>query len=522
MKTMMKHLLLTTLTQLISGAAFSQETEQTLTLREHISGVDNSGREVYRVNYTYNDFGYLTSYKTYEWDPTADKLKLVTDSHYGYYSYIKEYDFDDQNRPTRYSKFLCDANGNKGKEEIRVLATYGGEYNYFVSSYTLDDYDEEDDKLYPSYEHGYDQWNNLCYYVDYSTNGQYYIKEKVVQRFIGEAYDGNRTESPYSGIDYDKRDKLCYYYLRALREYNAEENKNVYHLTGKKKEHPTDEDYSYYIDATVSEADIEDFSNLDNLWVRYNDGDDDDNRPVTRSSARRAHQHYFDGNWEIDIETQTDGEGNIVSGRMQRIWHADTNGYRIYSPEYEYSNPVAPFDDEDLMAHPVEYYIEDYIWQPEWDYEENRPGGDWILMYAHGTKIEAVDNGLVAEQYVVGDNGKPKLSTQIRYYYDSHYRLVKRQWEYNLNGNYGAETATEYTYIDDTSRLVKTMKTAARTDTYYYINHRYVNPETLAVREVLLNRNSAPTWYTLQGTRLNGQPQQSGIYIFNGKKVTVK
>ena len=41
-----------------------------------------------------------------------------------------------------------------------------------------------------------------------------------------------------------------------------------------------------------------------------------------------------------------------------------------------------------------------------------------------------------------------------------------------------------------------------------------------------LNENSLTTtqagWYTLQGIRLNSQPQKQGIYIHNGKKITIK
>ena len=29
-------------------------------------------------------------------------------------------------------------------------------------------------------------------------------------------------------------------------------------------------------------------------------------------------------------------------------------------------------------------------------------------------------------------------------------------------------------------------------------------------------------WYTLQGIKLGGKPQQSGVYIFNGKKIVIK
>lgn len=63
-------------------------------------------------------------------------------------------------------------------------------------------------------------------------------------------------------------------------------------------------------------------------------------------------------------------------------------------------------------------------------------------------------------------------------------------------------------------------------------------PETISVR--LVNANGDVTaigtlhtqtgevtlddgrWYTLDGTRLSGQPTRKGIYVNNGKKVVIK
>ena len=37
-----------------------------------------------------------------------------------------------------------------------------------------------------------------------------------------------------------------------------------------------------------------------------------------------------------------------------------------------------------------------------------------------------------------------------------------------------------------------------------------------------LDNDSNDEWYTLTGTKLNGRPVQRGVYIHNGKKVSVK
>ena len=34
--------------------------------------------------------------------------------------------------------------------------------------------------------------------------------------------------------------------------------------------------------------------------------------------------------------------------------------------------------------------------------------------------------------------------------------------------------------------------------------------------------NGQPVWYNLNGQKLNGKPQQRGLYIVNGKKVLFK
>ena len=46
--------------------------------------------------------------------------------------------------------------------------------------------------------------------------------------------------------------------------------------------------------------------------------------------------------------------------------------------------------------------------------------------------------------------------------------------------------------------------------------------ETSGIHTILASDKQDDTWYTIDGRRLNGRPQQSGLYINAGRKVVVK
>ena len=466
-----------------------QAQEQTLMLRDYISGVDASGNEIYRCNYTYNDYGYLTSQKTYRRYSTSQPLSLQTSVSE---SYFEEYDFDEKNRPTRHSKYLCDADGNKGGEIERILATYGGEFSH--CKYVWSSYQYSNPILKLLYEYGYDQWNNQCHYISYSS-GQ--IQTKQEERFIGPVKTTDKWSSDY---DEETVTKNRYYYVKATGSGYNGQNYTSYVIEGKKKENPTDADYSYYINTTVSPSMIDDFTKLDDLWVKY------EANASFASAPHRAREQYSDDDWYYDINTETDSEGHILIGTMYKIWRDHMNGYRIYTPENEYKDPIGvlPLPVSIMSPDYPQYYKENYMWQQ----------GEWVLTQAYGTKIYYKENGcIVAERYEV-ENGKPYLFDKRLYYYDSLKRLVKIQSEEQI--------FNEYTYVDDTN-LVKTVKDLYRTDTYYYISHKYVNPVTLSVCHLLSDKKDMTTrWFTLDGRSLSNKPNQKGLYIYRGRKVVVK
>ena len=435
---------------LTSISLLAQGQEQTMMHRDYISGVDASGNEIYRRNYTYNDYGYLTSQKTYSIYSTSQPLTLSTNSSE---SFFEEYDFDEKNRPIRHSKFLYNADGNKGGEIQRVVATYGGEFCHCKYVWSSEQYSNPILKLL--YEYGYDQWNNRCHYISYS-NGQ--IETKQEERFIGAVKTTDKWSSDY---DEETVTKNRYYYVKATGSGHNGQNYTSYVIEGKKKENPTDADYSYYINTTVSSSMIDDFTKLDDLWVKYNT-----NAPFA-SAPQRAREIYSDDDWDYDINTEIDSEGHILSGTMYKRWRDHMNEYRIYTPEDEYKDPVGALPllvPASMYPDNQQPYIEIYMWQQ----------GEWVLTRAGGIKVYYKEDGcIVAERYEGQiENGKPYMVDKRLYYYDSIKRLVKIQSE--------EQVLNEYTYIDDTN-LVKTVKSSSRTDTYNYISHKYVNPETLSV-----------------------------------------
>ena len=481
---------------LCTMSAISQE--QTIMLRDYISGVDTSGDEVYRCNYTYNDFGYITSKKTFR--GYSQGLVLDTNPSNSYY---EEYVFNEKNMPTRHSQYRCNSEGTKDAEIQRVVAKYGGQYSYCIFYYFS--YNQSDN--YPTlnllYENGYDEWNNLCHYISYS-NG--YIQTKTEQKFVGAV----KTTDTYSS-DYDEEEvkKNRYYYVKATGASFNQNGYTTYHIEGKKKEHQTDADYSYYINATVSASLIDDFSKLDDLWVKMGN-----NSNALSASINRSAEHYSDDDWDIYIDTQTDSDGNILSGTMVKRWRNHLNGYLIFTPEKEYKDPQGPLQ---FLVSPSDdtrnYYLEYYTWQQD----------EWVLVRVNGAKEYYKEEGVVVVEFYDGldYSGMPHCYNKRSYFYDDLKRIIRIQEERESGGNIIDYTINEYTYVDDTN-LVRTVISPSRTDTYYYINHKYVDPETLSVSEILKKNvsNVVVKYYTPDGRQIN--VLQKGLNIVLMKDGTIK
>ena len=69
-----------------------------------------------RIYYTYNEFGYLTSQKTYRLE--EETWTLQTDERD---SFLAEYTFDGQNRCMDYSHYVYSADGSKGTKTEQIV-----------------------------------------------------------------------------------------------------------------------------------------------------------------------------------------------------------------------------------------------------------------------------------------------------------------------------------------------------------------------------------------------------------------
>ena len=86
--------------------------------------LDSVISEQERVYYTYNEFGYLASQKTYRLED-GNIWTLQTDESE---SFLAEYTFDEQNRCVDYSHYVYSADGSKGtKTEQNLWAAFAGE-----------------------------------------------------------------------------------------------------------------------------------------------------------------------------------------------------------------------------------------------------------------------------------------------------------------------------------------------------------------------------------------------------------
>ena len=58
----------------------------------------------------------------------------------------------------------------------------------------------------------------------------------------------------------------------------------------------------------------------------------------------------------------------------------------------------------------------------------------------------------------------------------------------------------------------------------FYFEPDVVTSEVTGIKDVVTTPvvTNSNTWYTLSGARLQGKPQQTGVYINNGKKVFIK
>ena len=87
----------------------------------------------------------------------------------------------------------------------------------------------------------------------------------------------------------------------------------------------------------------------------------------------------------------------------------------------------------------------------------------------------------------------------------------------------GTTLATYRCYIPFEEVYNEATSNSAKGFTFFFVNEGKDVIEVTGVKEIKDKwLNAAEGWYNMKGVRLNGEPTQPGVYIHNGKKVTVK
>lgn len=216
-----------------------------------------------REYYKYNDKGWLTSIKIYEWEDGTMQLDTTE-------SYLLEYEFDELDRCTYYGEFSYNADGTKGQETKRVVITWTGSREHNEKYYAIPD---DWDRLEPTAEISYDKYGNFCqakYYDWDDEKKQMVLEESWEMKFTGNVMEYYYTEEGYpDGMDFDGElfDLHCYYYV----DYNmnwSDEDEVYYELFAYKIDKTTDglttTKTRYEINLDDVSADV--LNQLDSYW----------------------------------------------------------------------------------------------------------------------------------------------------------------------------------------------------------------------------------------------------------------
>lgn len=218
---------------------------------------------------------------------------------------------------------------------------------------------------------------------------------------------------------------------------------------------------------------------------------------------------YQEGYWWVRKEVETDDNGNILYGTMTKEWRGQRYSYTLDT----YEDPLGPLQyggyDE---AYPEQPYIFVYY---KWDTAEQRwmlTDGQFSAGYAYAHSMLS-DGRIQNERYRWNEAKEDMvLDATETLTLDEQQRVVARV----------ADGQTDrFAWYADTHWLQQAQWADGQTDVYYYSLHNYVDPELLQVDGVKAPA-AADAWYSLQGQRLSGRPAQPGLYIHNGRKVTVR
>lgn len=463
--------------------------------------LDSVISEQERIYYTYNEFGYLTSQKTYCLE--EDTWTFQTDESE---SFLAEYTFDEQNRCVDYSHYVYSADGSKGTKTEQIVVTYFDDKRSEMYYYM----DEDVMVLALEEEITYDRFGNPTIMKAYSFDEEARIsrlEDYTEMRFTGccISYDECENGNYELELDEDLFDEHCYYNVVWDAEYKQ--------LEGFKFERDENGNLVFYI---IEENDFpeSELGNIDNYWTIYDEEYEEEEYAKVQRVAKASIEDYEEGNHTIDFgdgDWYYNGEINV---HIEEVDMGDTiiyekfidahifvkwqgNGrYRYTHPSYNYEFPIG------IMCYITSYdNVVDFpmgsnvvVWDnetKEWIFENHF--ADFVKHYEkNGKTIEEA-----AKYTFDGETMRMKaidgtLKTTI-YSYDDAARLSTIEYP---------NSTTHFEYFGDTNYLQKEYTTDAQgrestVCTYYYSIGKYLWPVTnatgideVATTGIAINGNS--------------------------------
>lgn len=460
--------------------------------------LDSVISEQERVYYTYNEFGYLASQKTYrleegKWVFQADESSLA------------EYTFDEQNRCLDYSCYKYTPNGSKGAKVEQITVEYFNDQRCEKYYYM----DEDASALALEEEIIYDRFGNPTIMKEYAFDEETRTSRLygyVEMRFTGccISYDECENGNYELELDEDLFAEYCYYNVVWDAEYNQ--------IEGYKFETDENGNLVFYI---IEENDFpeSELGNIDNYWTIYDEEYEEEEYAKVQRVAKASIEDYEEGNHTIDFgdgDWYYHGEINV---HIEEVDMGDTIIYEKFidahidvdwqgNGRYRYTNPANNYEFPiGMMCYKTEYEnvsgpmnANIVFWDneaKEWIFSNSRE--DFVKHYEKNGKIiqEAAKytfNGETMRMEVIPETKKTTI-----YSYDDAARLSTIEYP---------NSTTHFEYFGDTNYLQKEYTTDAQgreSDicTYYYSIGNYLWPVTnatsinkVAATSIAINGNS--------------------------------